>query len=70
MTKVEYAEQTLYEQLLGFCPEVFFVGVGKHLSNEIVLIVYLNTSSEILPPIPEDWEGFRVVTKDASSMLS
>lgn len=70
MTKVEHAEQTLYSELLRRCPGVYFVGVGKHLSNEIVLIVYLDSSAKNIPSLPKDWEGFRVVVKDVESILS
>lgn len=70
MTKVEHAEHSLYEQLLDFCSEPYFVGVGKNLSNEIVLIVYLGTETNCPPPLPTDWEGFRVVVKDLRSMIS
>jgi len=70
MTKVEHAEQTLYMELQDFFPDAYFVGVGKSLTNEIVLIVYLDTSCGDFPSLPGDWEGFRVVVKDLSSMIS
>ena len=69
MTKVEHAEHSLYHHLKKF-REVYFVGVGKHLSNEIVLIVYLKMENGSVPALPEDWEGFRVVVKDLSSIIS
>ena len=68
MTKVEYAEQTLYDSLLDAIHGIYFVGVGKQISNEIVLVVYLETESE--PVLPAEWEGFRVVTKSLYAMIS
>jgi len=69
MTKVQHAESSLYAQLLGHFSETYFVGVGKNLSNEIVLIVYMNPETTNPPPLPADWEGFRVVVKDLRSLV-
>ena len=71
MTKVEYAEQTLYRELSDICPETFFVGVGKRISNEIVLIIYIDTGdTDVLSCLPDNWEGFRIIVKNLDSLIS
>lgn len=69
MTKVQQAEHTLYGGISDVYPDVFFVGIGKQLSNEIVLIVYMDDATK-LPVLPESWEGFRVVRRSLESLIS
>ena len=64
MNKVEHAEQSLYRNLVTSYPHPIFVGVGKQISNEIVLVIYVDTSSELNFAVPVSWEGFRVVLRD------
>jgi hypothetical protein len=70
MTRVEHAERTLYLDFASLYPEPFFVGVGKELDNEIVLVMYIDMNDETAPYIPDDWEGFRVVVKELNSLIS
>jgi len=70
MTKVELAEKTLYDLILPTYHKTFFVGIGKHPSNEMVLVVYLDVSLlDTRFRLPASWEGFRVVVKDTRSMF-
>lgn len=75
MTKVEQAETTLYTNLIDGFSGVVFVGIGKEVSSEIVLVVYIdkdacvNGNSNDVPVIPSDWYGFRVVVNDLTSLI-
>lgn len=70
MTKVEQAERTLYVEISEMYTGPFFVGVGKQLTNEIVLIVYIGKSDETTLYIPEDWGGFRILIRSLDSLIS
>jgi len=70
MTKVQQAESTLYAEISEIYDGVFFVGVGKQLTNEIVLVVYVNTLDDKAPYVPEDWGGFRTIIKSLDSLIS
>ena len=70
MSKIEFAEQSLYSLMTNFYPKTFFVGVEKAKLNEVVIVVYLNVDDiDGFLSLPATWEGFRVIIKELRTLI-